>query len=172
MAYGAYVAAALLVNAGFPEFLRDHLFDGMVLAGLVGLLVTRSLRPNPFEAFPRVRRPVMFLVIYSLTGAAIFALIAALAVFVSGSSDYGNPIVLCAFIGGYVFFWPFFFSFYMSVIGGTRRQRWLAMIKWWFTKLPPGFAPQEVTEPVAVRRVASTGAEAASEGPGKTGATD
>ena len=39
MAYGTYVAADLLAGAAFPQFLREHLFDGFAPAALVGILV-------------------------------------------------------------------------------------------------------------------------------------
>jgi len=41
IAYGFYVAAAMMAGAQLPEFLRDHLFDGFAPAALVGFLIYR-----------------------------------------------------------------------------------------------------------------------------------
>jgi hypothetical protein len=46
VAYGIYVGAALLANAEFPRFLRDHLFDGLAPAALVAFLIRRFPHPK------------------------------------------------------------------------------------------------------------------------------
>ncbi len=54
MAYSMYVAAAVVAGAAFPEFLREHLFDGLAPAALVGYLVSKLPFTKPREAFPRI----------------------------------------------------------------------------------------------------------------------
>jgi hypothetical protein len=80
-AYVFYAAAALIADAKMPEFLREHLFDGLAPAAVVGLLVSSIPREHPRAALPWIRRPVMILVVLFAGGALIFGLIAAAAVF-------------------------------------------------------------------------------------------
>jgi|ERR1700691_2155258 peptidoglycan/LPS O-acetylase OafA/YrhL len=91
IAYGFYIAAAMAAGAQFPEFLRDHLFDGFAPAVLVGYLIYRV--PNTRARFSTIA----FLYLLS---AAIFALIAAAAVFSSGEDDFLPAVLAAALIGG------------------------------------------------------------------------
>jgi hypothetical protein len=128
MAYGFYVAAALMANAEFPQFLRDHLFDGLAPAALVGVLVDRSLRDDPREAFPRVRRPVWILFDLFISGIAIFSSTAAAAVFSSGSNDFIRPIVYCSFFGGLTL--PV--AYFTTIFRSDNK----VPSSWWWTKRP------------------------------------
>ena len=138
MAYTSYVAAALYAGAEFPGFLREHLFDGLVPAAAVGLLVNNFPAESPETALPWIRRPVMVLVAYLAGGALIFGLIAAAAVFSSGTGNFSGPVVLCASFGGLLFSGAF--------LGGAvpadvyrksvyKKSRW-SMVRWWFGKRP------------------------------------
>jgi hypothetical protein len=128
MAYCCYMAAALLADAEFPKFLQDHLFDGLAVAFLIGFLINRLPRDSPRTAFPSIRRPVIVLFILFVAGALTFGLIAAAAVFSSGSNDYGRPLLYCAFYGGWLF--ASAYSGMVYVIDPAYR------IMWWFEKRP------------------------------------
>jgi hypothetical protein len=103
LAYGYYVAAALMAGAQFPEFLRDHLFDGFGPAALVGFLIYRF---NPgvrgAAAGSELPRRPTFLSAF-IAGAAVMGLIAAAAVFSSGLDDYFWPVFGAAWLGGSTF---------------------------------------------------------------------
>jgi len=129
MAYGIYVAAALQADAEFPRFLRDHLFDGLAPAALVGLLVSRFPRDNPRTAFPGIRLPFLIDVLFAVSGAMIFGLIGAAAVFASGSSDFW-PVALCAAFGGIIF--PYGYGQLIYFEGDI--EGWWPRLKWWFKK--------------------------------------
>jgi hypothetical protein len=103
LAYGYYVAAALMAGAQFPEFLRDHLFDGFGPAVLVGFLIYR-FNPGISEAATGSDLPPRstFLTVL-IPGAAVMGLIAAAAVFSSGLADYFWPVFGAAFLGGSTF---------------------------------------------------------------------
>jgi quinol monooxygenase YgiN len=126
MAFGFYVAAALMADAEFPEFLREHLFDGLAPAALIGFLVDRSLRDDPRKAFPRVHRPVWILVDLFIFSIPIFGSIAAAAVFSSGSTDFIRPVGYCAFFGGFTLPAAYFTAIFRS----HDKVSW----KWWITK--------------------------------------
>lgn len=141
MAYGYYVAAALMAGAEFPKFLRDHLFDGLVPAALVAILIDVYPRANPTKAFLKIHRPVtMILIVFFIPGAVIFGLIGAAAVFSSGETNYIVPVLLTAWFGGLIF--PTAYVEQIIVpddnisIGETRWDR----TKWWFKKRPPEVA--------------------------------
>ena len=51
MAYIVYVTAAFWAGAEFPQFLREHLFDGLAPAAAVGFLVNRVPMDSPRTAF-------------------------------------------------------------------------------------------------------------------------
>jgi hypothetical protein len=128
MAYAYYVAAALLAEAEFPGFLREHLFDGLAPAALVGLLINRLPRGSP-KAFPRVW-PVTILVLFFLGGALVFGLIAAAAVFSSGANNFVLPVLICALFGPGIFLVP-----YMAMVteeAGYKKMRFWCRFKWWF----------------------------------------
>jgi hypothetical protein len=91
IAYGFYVAAAMMAGAQLPEFLRDHLFDGFAPAALVGFLIYRI--PNAQPRFATIS-------LFYLLSAAVFGLIAAAAVFSSGKNDFLPPVLSAAIIGG------------------------------------------------------------------------
>jgi hypothetical protein len=48
LAYSCYATSALLGGATVPEFFREHLYDGLAPAGLVGLLI-RFFRTSAHE---------------------------------------------------------------------------------------------------------------------------
>jgi hypothetical protein len=100
LAYGYYVAAALMTGVVFPKFLQDHLFDGFAPAVLVGFLIYRFRvedgKPNPYQ------KPWISLVLLYFLSAAVFAVIAAAAVFSSGIYDFA-PVLWAAVIGGATF---------------------------------------------------------------------
>jgi hypothetical protein len=99
MAYGFYVAAALLAGAPFPRFLRDHLFDGLVPATVVAVLVDRFISSNPPTSSHHFRSLLWFF----SGGTAVFGAIAAAAVFSSGADAYGVPLVVTGVLGGTLF---------------------------------------------------------------------
>jgi hypothetical protein len=125
LAYLCYVSADFLAGSEFPRFLRDHLFDGLVPAALVGILIGRFPRDNPLEAFPRIERPINILVWLFAGGALVFGVIAAAAVFSSEGTDYGDAIYFCASYGG-----GLFVVAYVTLVSEHLRARQ----KWWFTK--------------------------------------
>ena len=183
MAYGYYVGAALLAGAEFPKFLRDHLFDGLAPAALVGILIDLYPRTNPAEAYPKIRRPVIILLIYFVTGAVVFGLIGAAAVFSSGENDYTRTVQYAAWFGGLIFpaayianvTTPDYTSPHDTFRGKTRWDR----TKWWFTKRTKPGTTSEVTEQPEPHVVSHKGpAEAGSKsvmrrpGPGDDGAVD
>jgi hypothetical protein len=144
LAYSYYVAAALLAKAAFPQFLRDHLFDGLALAALVGFAVSRFPRDNPSIAFAVVRRPASLMVLLFIVGALIFGLIAATAVFGAGSDDFfgggtASPVGTCAIWGGCLFPWAYF-TMVSSVDLDYKRLTLTERTIWWFSKRPSGAA--------------------------------
>lgn len=152
-AYVYYVGAALLAGAKLPGFLREHLFDGLAPAAVVGLLVNTIPRERPREALPWIRRPVMVLVALFAGGALVCGLIAAAAVFSSGSDAFGAPVAVCAWGGGLLFA-----GSYWSAAGEDVdvSDRWWGKVKWWFTKRPeraatpgPGGPDSAATPPAA-----------------------
>ena len=154
MAYSFYVAAALYGGAAFPGFLREHLFDGLAPAAVVGLLVNSIPTERPETAFPWIRRPVMILVVFYAGGALIFGLIAAAAVFASGTDDFTGPIALCAFFGGALF--PL--AYYLDANPDTADS-W-SRLRWWFGKRPK----DEMPEPSGPREAAVPAPADAAEG--------
>jgi hypothetical protein len=93
VAYGYYIAAALMVGVQIPNFLRDHLFDGFGPAALVIFLMYRIR--NSRAGSSTVAR------LY-LQSAVVFGLIAAAAIFTSGKHNY-VPVLYAALIGGWAF---------------------------------------------------------------------
>lgn len=132
LAYGSYVAAALLANAEFPQFLREHLFDGLALAALVGFFVNRFPRTRPQEAFKQIKWPWMILLLLWIGGALVFGLIAAAAVFGSGSNDFGFSLLICAGFGGLLF--PITYWATVYAIDSLNKKKRSDMVRWWFTK--------------------------------------
>jgi hypothetical protein len=123
MAYGFYVAAALVGGAAFPRFLRDHLFDGLVPAAVVGVLVDRFIRSDPPTSTRRFRSLLSFF----SGGAAIFGAIAAAAVFSSGTDAYLVPLVVTSVFGG-----TLFVSAYVSWGSENEDSVWR-----WLLRRPP-----------------------------------
>jgi hypothetical protein len=103
MAYGFYVAAALIADAGVPQFFRDHLFDGFAPAAAVGLLIDRF--PGRYvNEFPEDSwKPFVTSLLYFLAGGAVFGGIAAAAVFGSNRNDFLYPVLWCGLFGGLTF---------------------------------------------------------------------
>jgi hypothetical protein len=140
MAYSIYIGAAILAGAAFPEFLREHLFDGLAPAALVGFLFHFIPRESPRTAFPRIRLPILIPIMLGIGGILIFGLIAAAAVFASGKNDFGVPIVFCAAAGGYLFSFGYA---QMVVLDRSERIRGKPTFKWWFTiRHSPGDEPR------------------------------
>ena len=148
-AYVFYVAAALIADAKMPEFLREHLFDGLAPAAVVGLLVSSIPREHPRAALPWIRRPVMILVVLFAGGALIFGLIAAAAVFASGSNGFAQPVRICALGGGILFA-----GTYWAAAGEDVEvsDRWWPRVEWWFRKRPKPAALPEPGGPGEARR--------------------
>jgi len=178
VAYAFYVGAALLAGAKMPEFLREHLFDGLAPAAVVGLLVSSLLREHPRQALPWIRRPVMILVVLFAGGALIGGLIAAAAVFSSGSGGFKVPVVLCACGAGYLFAYSYYRGVSLenaSADSGNAtdlfqlflREGWEAFrnwrqdwyrwprFTWWFTKRPKHAATPELGGPGDVAALAA-----------------
>lgn len=144
LAYTAYICADFLAHAAFPEFLRDHLFDGLAPAALVGILVNRYPPDGDrLSVFPGGRRPVVVLLLMSIGGLVIFGLIAASAVFSSGSNTYITPIIVVSLLGVYLFG----FNYWTDVLKGktvARRSKQMRpprslkgeeqTVAWWFKK--------------------------------------
>jgi hypothetical protein len=129
LAYVFYVGAALIAQAKFPEFLREHLFDGLAPAAVVGLLINSFFTGGFPIRWTRIRRPAVILVAFFAFGALIFGLIAAAAVFASGTGYYfGQPIVWPAWLGGVLFAMTFFLA--------VAENFGYPSVKWWFTKRP------------------------------------
>ena len=141
MAYGFYVAAALFAGAKFPEFLREHLFDGLAPAAVVGLLVGSYRWDNPLAAFPWIRRPVLILFVVFVGSALIFGLIAAAAVFASGSNDFTGPVWTCAWRGGLIFTIGYF------LVAGRAVAGWPARVQWWLSERPTTAATPHPNSP-------------------------
>jgi len=144
-AYVFYVAAALIAGAKMPGFLREHLFDGLAPAAVVGLLVSGIPREHPRAALPWIRRPVMIVVVLFAGGALICGLIAAAAVFASGSDGFAQPVRICALAGGILFA-----SAYWAAVGEDVdvSDRWWGRVNWWFTKRPRRVAAPEPANPL------------------------
>jgi hypothetical protein len=137
LAYGSYVAAALLANAEFPQFLREHLFDGLAPAALVGFFVNRFPRDKPKEAFKQIRWPWIIFMLLWIGGALVFGLIAAAAVFGSGSNDLGFSLLICAGIGGLLFpitYWATIYAIDMLNYKPPLVRYCFSKVKWWFSK--------------------------------------
>jgi MFS family permease len=102
MAYGFYVAAALIADAKVPQFFRGHLFDGFAPAAAVGLLIDRfpGRYVNQFQAR---KRPFVTSLLYFLAGAVVFGGIAAAAVFSSNTSEFPYTVLWCGLFGGLTF---------------------------------------------------------------------
>jgi hypothetical protein len=94
IAYGYYIAAALMVGDHFSDFLRDHLFDGFAPAALVIILMFRIR-----NATLSTLRQLFFMYLQS---AVVFGLIAEAAVFTSDKHNY-VPVLYAALIGGFIF---------------------------------------------------------------------
>jgi hypothetical protein len=131
IAYTCYMAAALLGGAEFPEFLREHLFDGLAPGAAIGLIINYFPAENPEEALLWIRRPVIVIVAYGVGGALMFGLIAAAAVFTSGSDDFALPIWYCAFIGANMFSSAYFVA--ADRLGTVWEPK---NLKWYFEKRP------------------------------------
>jgi WD40 repeat protein len=134
MAYTYYVAAAWLAGADFPQFLQDHLFDGLAPAALVGLLIDFYPTADPVTAFPRIRRPVVIPIMFFVLGTVIFGLIAAAAVFSSGENNYALVVPRTALYGGLIF--P---VAYITQVAGPvtpRGETWWSRMMWWFRARP------------------------------------
>jgi hypothetical protein len=126
--YVCYVAAALFADVMFPEFMREHLFDGLAPAAAVGFLVNIFPTEDPEKALLWIRRRVMIVVFFYASGALMFGAIALAAVFVSGSQDYfGKPVVYLAIWGGYVFGFLFFAQFIRTA---PPQQSWPEFWSW------------------------------------------
>jgi hypothetical protein len=166
LAYGCYVSAALEINARFPQFLRDHLFDGLALAGLAGFLVHRFPRGDPYRVLmPIIRRPILILFVFFLIGGLVFGLIAAAVVFTSGSDDFAGPVWRCAVVGGLIpaFAYGLVILDYSYWVPRTDASE-VGPVKWWFRKRPDGersstgdsadrttpeFVPKDTAVPIA-----------------------
>jgi WD40 repeat protein len=142
-AYGYYVGAVWMAGADVSQFLREHLFDGLAPAALVGILIDFYPSADPVVAFPRIRYPVLIPIMFYIAGAVIFGLIALAAVFSSGQHDYVSVAVLTAVYGGAVF--P---VAYVTQVAGpvTSRgeTRW-GRARWWFRARPAGQPDRRVT---------------------------
>lgn len=158
MAYGFYAAAALMEEAELPRFFRDHLFDGLAPAAVVGFLVSLFPRDRPGEALQRIRRPVWILVLFAAGGALIFGLIASAAGFEAGSSTF--PLLdaagLCAALGAFIFA----YSYYLNVSEAGVYNGWRASFMWWFKKRPASPDP-----PASGPATQETGPAAPASGP-------
>ena len=107
LAYACYILADLRAYAPFPQFLRDHLFDGLAPAALVGILVDLYPEDLTTDAFSKIRRPFMIALMLFVSGAVIFGLIAVAAVFGTGENKYGYPTLDVALTGGFIFSWAY-----------------------------------------------------------------
>ena len=134
MAYGVYVAADLLAGSPFPQFLREHLFDGLAPAALVGILVDAYPSEDPVHAFASIRRPVVVLLMISASGAAVFGLIAAAAVFGAGGENYGQPVGTVAAFGGYIFFLIYLVSVNAARGPSKTIEDYWPHKAWWLKK--------------------------------------
>ena len=157
MAYGCYVAAALLTGVKISGFLRNHLFDGLGPAFLVGFLTDRIPFEDAAEAYRRwIRLPALICFWFYAAGAVVFGAIGAAAVFSSGSSDYTTPVFVTAAIGASTFL-----SLYVQTAADAvnRRDRTgnAGVAKWFFTRRAKlrqeasggGDRPPERSEPMA-----------------------
>ena len=93
-AYATYLSAAMIGGAKFPEFLQNHLFDGLAPAAVVGVLIYFLTADQLTKPFDKVSRPYIVPLRFGLAASAVFGLIAAAAVFSSGASDYVKPALL------------------------------------------------------------------------------
>jgi hypothetical protein len=146
MAYGFYVAAALIADAQVTPFFRDHLFDGFAPAAAVGLLIDRfpGQYVNQFEEGSS--KPFVNSLLYFLAGAAVFAGIAWAAVFGSNKNDFLYPVLWCGLFGGLTFPVAYFstvrFSKAESAAGGEAVD---------------GPAPVTATSPLATTQLDDAG---------------
>jgi hypothetical protein len=133
MAYGFYLGAALLAGAKMPEFLRNHLFDGLAPAATVGFLINLFPFDNAAEAFKWIRLPAFICFWLYVGGAVLFGSIGAAAVFSSGSSDFFEPVTVSAVTGGSTFL-----AFYIVTVTDDLQRRHetgtAAAAKWLFTR--------------------------------------
>lgn len=135
VAYATYVSAAMIAGAKFPQFLRDHLFDGLAPAALVGALIYVLTTKDMEKAFDRVTRPYIVPLRFCLVGSTVFGFIAGAAVFSSGASDYAKPVLWAIGIGALPFS-----SIYIGAgiasrqdfDGHSRAKRFLSAVRWWF----------------------------------------
>jgi hypothetical protein len=142
-AYGYYVGAVWMAGADVPHFLRDHLFDGLAPAALVGILIDFYPRADPVVAFPRIRYPFAIPIMFYIAGVVIFGLIAMGAVFSSGENDYVSVVPLTAGYGGALF--P---VAYVTQVGGpvtSRGETPWARAMWWFRARPADQPDRRVT---------------------------
>lgn len=155
MAYVFYVSAALLADAEFPNFLRKHLFDGLVPAAVVGLLVNSLPRDSVRKALPWIPLPAMILALFYVEGALIFGLIAAAAVFSSENNNFELPVIVCALIGGVLFPVEYLVSAAGQPLDGGTWTRF----KWWFKKRPKDAAvldPRDAVQEGAVPEISES----------------
>jgi hypothetical protein len=131
MAYGMYIAAALAADARFPEFLRNHLFDGLAPAAVVGLLIDRIPVDNTIVPFPRIRLPIVIVVLFYAAGFVVFGAIAAAAVFSAGSSHFTTPVIYSGTVGGTLFPAMYFVA---ATATGPRWMGYRGTVKWLFTR--------------------------------------
>jgi hypothetical protein len=110
LAYGYYIAAALMAGARFPKFLQDHLFDGFGPAALVAFLIYRFRLE---DGKPDAYNLLTFVLLY-FQSAVVFAVIAAAAVFSTGTYNF-VPVIWAAVIGGA--------TFPAGIVGASRRAR-------------------------------------------------
>jgi hypothetical protein len=103
MAYGFYVAAALIAHAQLTPFFRGHLFDGFAPAAAVGLLIDRFPGQYVNQFDEGSWEPFVKSLLYFLAGAVVFAGIAWAAVFGSNKNDFLYPVLWCALFGGLTF---------------------------------------------------------------------
>ncbi len=134
MAYGCYLAAALLTGVRISGFLRNHLFDGLALAFLVGFLTERIPFEDAADAFRRwIRLPAFVCFWFYVGGAVVFGAIGAAAVFSSGSSDFTTPVSVTAVIGA-----SLFLTLYAeTAIDDVKRRDRIGNVgaaKWFFTR--------------------------------------
>jgi hypothetical protein len=142
LAYGSYVSAALMGGARFPGFLRDHLFDGLAPAAVVSVLIALMPQDKPHAAFPWIRRPFVIVALFFSAGLLVFGLIAAAAVFTSGTDHFYPALLFVALLGGYIFPYVYviqtasFVRTGLAEAGYDKRKRRLAWFAWWFAKRP------------------------------------
>ena len=149
LTYVCYTLSALLADAPLPEFFREHLFDGFAPAALVGLLVIAFPREHPRAAFPRIRQPNAVMAVFYMVSGLIFTLVAATAVFSSGSNQFNKSLVVCGLLGASIST----YAYIVAVLADTGADPALGSpwsIFWWFKKRPGKGAGQAPAAPQAV----------------------